>query len=166
MPTILERSLSINRGRVQDGFGSLPWPPNLQFRDSWEQDSPYCRFEFSHFLALCLPMRVWVKISPPGTAGFGPCFHLPGFHLGYRFLTHSHVVHVLPSLASGITNYMESCCLCFFSLGLAGCNTTHLHLGPGLGFAKPNPSPRCGPRKENPLDIAERRPAFLKPPKL
>ncbi|CAJ1400960.1 unnamed protein product [Effrenium voratum] len=24
---------------------------------------------------------------------------------------------------------MESCCLCFFSLGLAGCNTTHLHLG-------------------------------------
>ena len=23
------------------------------------------------------------------TAGFGPCFHLPGFHVGYLFLTHS-----------------------------------------------------------------------------
>ena len=26
-----------------------------------------------------------------GTTGFGPCFHLPGFHLGYLFLTHSHL---------------------------------------------------------------------------
>ena len=25
------------------------------------------------------------------TAGFSPCFHLPGFHLGYLFLTHSHL---------------------------------------------------------------------------
>ena len=31
--------------------------------------------------------RVWVKSKPPRTAGFGPCFHLPGFPLGFRFLT-------------------------------------------------------------------------------
>ena len=35
---------------------------------------------------------VWVKIKLPGTAGFSPCFHLPRVHLGYRFLTHSHLV--------------------------------------------------------------------------
>ena len=26
-----------------------------------------------------------------GYAGFGPCFHLPGFHLGYIFLSHGHI---------------------------------------------------------------------------
>ena len=29
------------------------------------------------------------KVNHQGTADFGPCFHLPGFHLGYLFLTHS-----------------------------------------------------------------------------
>ena len=28
------------------------------------------------------------KLNHQGTTGFGPCFHLPGFHLGYLFLTH------------------------------------------------------------------------------
>ena len=32
---------------------------------------------------------VWVKINHQGTAGFGSCSHLLGFHLGYLFLTHS-----------------------------------------------------------------------------
>ena len=31
------------------------------------------------------------KLNHQGTAGFCPCFHLPGFHLRYLFLTHSHV---------------------------------------------------------------------------
>ena len=31
------------------------------------------------------------KLNHQGTAGFGPCFHLLGFNLGYLFLTHSHV---------------------------------------------------------------------------
>ena len=35
------------------------------------------------------------KLSHQGTAGFGPCVHLPGFHFGYLFLTHTHTVHVL-----------------------------------------------------------------------
>ena len=26
-----------------------------------------------------------------GTADYSPCFHLPGFHFGYLFLTHSHM---------------------------------------------------------------------------
>ena len=38
-------------------------------------------------------IRVWVKIKPPGydmDPGFGPWFHLPGFHFGVTlFLTHS-----------------------------------------------------------------------------
>ena len=29
---------------------------------------------------------VWLKIKQEGqTARLGPCFHLPGFHFGYRF---------------------------------------------------------------------------------
>ena len=31
------------------------------------------------------------KLNHQGTAGFGPWFHLPGCHVGYIFLTHSHV---------------------------------------------------------------------------
>ena len=38
---------------------------------------------------------VWVKIKPPGDRRFGPCFHFPGFHFGYIFLTHSHMAFVL-----------------------------------------------------------------------
>ena len=34
---------------------------------------------------------MWVKIKPPGTAGFGRWLHVEGFHFGYPFLTHSHV---------------------------------------------------------------------------
>ena len=35
--------------------------------------------------------RVWLKIKQEGqTAGFGPCFHLPGFQFGTGFLSHSH----------------------------------------------------------------------------
>ena len=30
-----------------------------------------------------------VKIQPQGTVGFGPCFYLPGIHVGYLFLTHT-----------------------------------------------------------------------------
>ena len=34
---------------------------------------------------------VVLKIKQEGqTAGFGPCFHLPGFHFGPGFLSHSH----------------------------------------------------------------------------
>ena len=32
----------------------------------------------------------WLKIKQEGqTAGFGPCFHLPGFQFGIGFLSHS-----------------------------------------------------------------------------
>ena len=31
------------------------------------------------------------KLDHQGTAGFGPCFHLQGFHFGYICLTHSHI---------------------------------------------------------------------------
>ena len=35
---------------------------------------------------------VWLKIKQEGqTAGVGPCFHLPGFHFGTGFLSHSHI---------------------------------------------------------------------------
>ena len=30
------------------------------------------------------------KLNRRGCAGFGPCFHFPGFHLGTGFLSHSH----------------------------------------------------------------------------
>ena len=51
----------------------------------------------------CLPAgsfpKVWVKTHQPGTAGFSPWLHLPGFHFGYLFLTHSQVEF---SLLSGV----------------------------------------------------------------
>ena len=31
------------------------------------------------------------KLNLQGTAGFSPCFHLPGFYFGYQFLTHTHL---------------------------------------------------------------------------
>ena len=44
--------------------------------------------------------------APPGgygsklsqTAGFGPCFHLPGFHRGYLFLTHSQLRKIIKKI--------------------------------------------------------------------
>ena len=40
--------------------------------------------------------------SHQGTAGFGPCLHLPGFHFGYLFLTHSQMMMPLrPWFQSG-----------------------------------------------------------------
>ena len=42
---------------------------------------------------------LWLKIQELGqTAGFGPCFHLPGFHFGTGFLSHTHIVVVLEFL--------------------------------------------------------------------
>ena len=31
------------------------------------------------------------KLNRRGCTGFGPCFHLPGFHFGTGFLSHSHL---------------------------------------------------------------------------
>ena len=36
------------------------------------------------------------KLNRRGYAGFGPCFHLPGFHFGTGFLSHSHFTILLP----------------------------------------------------------------------
>ena len=33
-----------------------------------------------------------MSVGQIGTTGFSPWFHLPGFHFGYPFLTHSHVI--------------------------------------------------------------------------
>ena len=36
----------------------------------------------------------WLKTKQEGqTAGFGPCFHLPGFHVGTGFLSHGQIAH-------------------------------------------------------------------------
>ena len=37
-----------------------------------------------------VPFGYGSKLNHQGTAGLSPCFHLPGFHFGYLFLTHSH----------------------------------------------------------------------------
>ena len=38
-----------------------------------------------------LPCWCGSILNRRGYAGFGPCFHLPGFHFGTGFLSHSHV---------------------------------------------------------------------------
>ena len=37
------------------------------------------------------PFGCGSKLHQAGTADFGPCFHLPGFHIGTVFLTHIHL---------------------------------------------------------------------------
>ena len=37
------------------------------------------------------------KMNHQGTAGLSPCFHFPGFHFGYIFLTHCHM-GILPKV--------------------------------------------------------------------
>ena len=41
------------------------------------------------FASLSIPTGYGSKLSHQGTAGFGRCFHLPGFHFVYLFLTHT-----------------------------------------------------------------------------
>ena len=52
---------------------------------------------FSSILHACARWESWGVMGSHGcrstsnhqeTTGFSPCFHLPGFHLGYLFLTH------------------------------------------------------------------------------
>ena len=42
---------------------------------------------------------VWLEKLKGQTAGFGPCFHLPGFHFGTGFLSHSQITTRSPSSA-------------------------------------------------------------------
>ena len=61
------------------------------------------------------------KLNKRGYAGFGPCFHLPGFHFGTGFLSHSHmaglsfVVHALCDDPGSIAPLVHR-----VSLGLVG----------------------------------------------
>ena len=49
------------------------------------------------------PFGYGSKLNHPGTAGFSPCFHFPGLHFGYLFLTHSHFAAVRNFRAAGDT---------------------------------------------------------------
>ena len=40
-------------------------------------------------------MWVWVNIKSPENPDFSPCLPVPGFHFGYLFVTHSHVLQVV-----------------------------------------------------------------------
>jgi len=71
---------------------------------------------------------------PPSTStmteDYGPAFKLPSNNDGYL----GEEKHVGPSQQHGekdysVTNYIESCCTCFCTLGLAGWQTVDLHLG-------------------------------------
>ena len=50
-------------------------------------------FSFGGGGAFCSAERK-CDLGHGGTAGFSPCFHLPGFHVGYIFLTHSHFLGI------------------------------------------------------------------------
>ena len=77
------------------------------------------------------------KLNHQGTAGFSPCFHLPGFHFGYIFLTHSQVTNkkdvMRVSQGIGTAGFVapgqRSCALLSLGLQLA----THALPGPGPG---------------------------------
>ena len=77
--------------------------------------------------------RYGSKLNQQGTAGFGPCFRLPGFHFGYICLTHRHVTR-----AGGQ----------FAPLQLQGLRQRAAAGGPASrGGPSPGAAP-CGPRFE------------------
>ena len=47
------------------------------------------------------------KLNRRGYAGFGPCFHLPGFHFGRGFLSHSQMARCPPA---GLWASLALCC--------------------------------------------------------
>ena len=51
---------------------------------------PRCNFFVAHLAAYDNMNGCGSKLNYQGTAGCSPSFHLPGFHFGYIFLTHSH----------------------------------------------------------------------------
>ena len=59
-----------------------------------------------------VPM-IWCgsKLNRRGYAGFGPCFHLPGFHFGTGLLSRSHMMfsfkHKKGSLKKGTSRKLE-----------------------------------------------------------
>ena len=78
--------------------GVLFWTPFFCLSTGGPRGSPY------QILANPPPKRTTVewaghpdefygsKLSHQGTAGFGPCYCLAGFHFGCLFLTHSHLI--------------------------------------------------------------------------
>ena len=53
---------------------------------------------------------VWLKIKQEGqTAGFGPCFHLPGFPFGTGFLSHSHFKEGNPPKDQKVISPVDGC---------------------------------------------------------
>ena len=46
------------------------------------------------------------KLNHQGAAGCSPSFHLPGFHFGCIFLTHSHTTKVVHAEGGGVSMCM------------------------------------------------------------
>ena len=56
----------------------------------------YCNFPAKastdgHVVSFEFPDGCGSKFTRRSYAGFGPCFHFPGFHFGTGFLSHSHI---------------------------------------------------------------------------
>ena len=71
--------------------GSLSEPPWLQPRSMLSQIQTLGQVKQRGPRPTIFTARAQNSATRNWTAGFGPCFHLPGFHCGYVFLTHSHL---------------------------------------------------------------------------
>ena len=88
------------------------------------------------------------KLSHQGTTGFGPCFHLPGFHLGYLSLT---TTATLSSIFLSGPRFFGTRCLYVLPTGAVGCFDPSVRphemfdlcgsgrKAPGLRLARPKP---------------------------
>ena len=54
---------------------------------------------------------VWLKIKELGLRGFSLCCHLPGFHFGYPFLTHSQLANLRTRFHKAAGDAPGPCCL-------------------------------------------------------
>ena len=57
------------------------------------------------------------KLHCQGTAGFSPCFHLPGFYFEYLFLTHTQITDV--QREAWTLTFPTSRVFCFLGVGFA-----------------------------------------------
>ena len=110
LASVADFILFSGRGSVSNSiwFRICPgnWPSGAILRDNKTGLAAFCEVRAagkpqhsSLALGLSLNLKskwVWLKIKQEGqTAGFGPCFHLPGFHFGTGLLSHRQMTNVL-----------------------------------------------------------------------
>ena len=83
------RAFQQARGSARFGFAA-----RAKFYGPWRRSQRGWAMNLPHWHGIWggqVPHGCGSKLYRRGYAGVGPCFHLPGFHFGTGFLSHSHM---------------------------------------------------------------------------